>query len=70
MWGKPKQTAWVLDKGTVILMRTEKGNKVHIPEKSYFVGERNMEGYGEIVLSAVSKQQVLQSVKDKGEKKR
>ena len=70
MWGKPKQTAWVLDKGTVILMRTEKGNKVHIPGKSYFVGERNMEGYGEIVLSTVSKQQVLQSVKDKGEKEK
>lgn len=62
MWGKPKQTAWVLDKGTTIFMRTEQGEKVSIPEKPCFVGERIMEGYGEIVLRAVPKQRILQSV--------
>ena len=62
MWGKPKQTAWVLDKGTTILMRTRQGEKVNIEERPFFVGERTMEGYGEIVLHSAAKQTVLQSV--------
>lgn len=52
MWGKPKQTAWVLDKGTTILMRTRQGEKVNIEERPFFVGERTMEGYGEIAIDA------------------
>lgn len=64
MWGKPKQTAWVLDKGTMVIMHTENGEKVKIPEKACFVGERTMEGYGEIVLHTVPKHQILQTVTD------
>lgn len=61
MWGKPKQTAWVLDKGTVIIMRTEDGGKVKIPKVPLFIGERNMEGYGEVIFGIVPTKQTLKS---------
>lgn len=50
MWNKPKQTIQALDKGTILIMRTENQEMITIDKQSIFVGERTVEGYGEIML--------------------
>ena len=48
-WGCKKQVFTAISKGSVVHIKSEKGIDVE-PLKSYFVGERISEGYGEIMF--------------------
>lgn len=50
-WGCKKQVFTAISKGSVVHIKSEKGIDVE-PLKSYFVGERISEGYGEIMFEA------------------
>jgi len=51
MWKKPKPVFSALDKGTVIALKIEHGQGVLLPNHSVFIGERTMEGFGEITIT-------------------
>lgn len=67
MWQRPKQSAYVLDKGSILLMQTENGQNVSFPAESIFIGERCVEGYGETRITEVSDKAELFSFQKQAE---
>lgn len=53
-WQRPKPVLNVLDKGTTYVFRVISGEATIPMGESIFVGERNHEGYGEIIFEKVS----------------
>lgn len=57
-WKHKKQVFTAIAKGSVVHFKSDKGIDVE-PLKSYFIGERISEGYGEIVFEANKKAEVI-----------